>query len=156
MIKNIKIICVLFFIAIILISCEKPNETVNVNINEIYSEIEQSVGLPEFISIDKTDVTEYYGLNPNDFDEIFIQMCLISINADEIVICKATDAESLQRLEQGFNNYLENRRNVFMSYAPLEHEKLKNTKVKTFDFYVYYAVSDDVKIIDDIFSKYFK
>lgn len=137
-------------------ACSGNNQQKDINVNTVYSEIENTVTVPDFIELSDSDISDYINVNPSDIKQMVVKISAEAISADQIIICEAIDSEAADKIESAFNTYLDSVKKSFENYLPSEYAKMKDTSVQRSGNYIYYAVSEEHDVIENIFDKYFK
>ena len=154
-----KKILVYILAAITIICCFtscSDNTPKEVDATAIYTEIENSVTIPDFIELTSSDIADYIAVDPADFKQMIVKISAEAISADQIVICEGVDSAAADRIEDAFKTYLNSVKKSFENYLPSEFAKMEDIEVSRSGNYVYYAVSSESATIDAIFNKYFK
>lgn len=76
--------------------------------------------------------------------EYVIKINSYGVNIDEYGIFKAKDSASVPAVKKAVDNYIQNRKDAWMSeYMPEEYPKLDNAEVEVLGSYVMYAILDE-------------
>lgn len=80
-------------------------------------------------------------LDVSDCSEYVIELNSKGVNIDEYGVFKAKDSGSVSAVKTALEDYLQNRKDAWMSeYMPEEYPKLENAEVRVAGNYVMYAI----------------
>ena len=96
--------------------------------------------------------------DPDIFDksllaEGLVTAPMINIRSDEVIVLKAKDKKDVPALEEMLQKELENRLDLWATYLPDQHEKVKNTIIKVQGNYLLYATWSDAPALEAAFTK---
>ncbi len=141
---------------VLLAGCGKTEVKAAKPISDIYAEISENVDLPEQLSLNAEDLTDYLGISPELYDEYTANIPLTAILGDMLLIFKAKDSASLELLETKISNFRAQKSNEMNNYLPVEYDKINASKIEKKGLYIWLVVSDDAASILSIIKSNIK
>lgn len=92
-------------------------------------------------------------IDPKLLSEGHVLAAMFIVRSDEIIVLKAKDKGSVKTLQAALEQEKANRLKQWETYLPDQHEKVKQTIIKTEGQYLLYATWDDPKLIETAFTK---
>ncbi len=131
---------------------EDTAETVEeVTAADMINELTPMLGLPSTVPLDADKIAYYYDLEEEAMAECAGVIGELTL-ADELVIIKAKDEQSVPIVEKGANNRLESQKSSFQDYIPEQFKRLEKAQIVTSGQYVMFVCSDDSDAIVDKFK----
>ena len=129
---------------------KEPKELV---LSETYTKITSAVQMPDMILIDDADtLLDMFGINIERTKQIQVYLCGNSLQADEIWLIEATDAENLAQLKQAAQNRLTAKDEESVTYSPEQNAIVKKAHLATYGNYLVMIVSPNVDSLVDAFK----
>lgn len=123
---------------------------------EMYSAVYAVSGFGTMTAVPQRDLTEIYAIDISKVAEYtWYSSENPSLNGDEVVIFKATDAEYSDVLVSVFEERIANQISVAEKYSPSEVAKLRQTQIVKNGCWVYYAVGDNYSSMMSVFGTIF-
>ncbi len=124
---------------------------------ELATEILEALGETEnFILADSETVDIVFDCDSSVYDDFCVMYSTEDASADIIAIFKSPDGETQADTQEMLDSFLESRFNDFKGYAPLEVQKIENTKLITYGYYdilIIISEFDSAKsVVDSAFS----
>ena len=111
------------------------------NLNKVYNAVKGAYGkdyIPD-IKLSKDEVNVRYGLKKEWYSGVVAELPMISVNADELVIVKAKDADSKKKIKNALKQYQKNLMENMHQY-PANQLKVQASKVYVKGNYVCFFV----------------
>ncbi len=111
------------------------------NLNKVYNAVKDAYGkdyIPD-IKLSKDEVNVRYGLKKEWYSGVVAELPMISVNADELVIVKAKDADSKKKIKNALKQYQKNLMENMHQY-PANQLKVQASKVYVKGNYVCFFV----------------
>ena len=111
------------------------------NLNKVYNAVKDAYG-KEYIpnsKLSKDEVNVRYGLKKEWYSGVVAELPMISVNADELVIVKAKDADSKKKIKNALKQYQKNLMENMHQY-PANQLKVQASKVYVKGNYVCFFV----------------
>ena len=128
-------------------------EVVTKSIEEIYTEIQDSVELYSPMEFDDEFLMNYYGIDASLLEEYVFSMSEDAASAEMIVVMKAKSAEDVDNLSALMQVVVDEKRNEMENYLPEQFAIVEKAEVKTRDNYIWLVISENEdtikKIIED-------
>lgn len=156
-----KILALLYAVLIIgtaLCACSSDSGAkADKSLDEIYAEIKSEVTLPDMVELDSVDrLDRNYGITKDMVDEFAGGIDSSGVTMSEIVLIKAKDADSADKIAEKLNTRLSAKLDQNRNYNPEQAAVIEKCKVETKDLYVTMIISEDAEKITEIFNKHFK
>ena len=123
-------------------------------LEDIYSEIEQKVTLPEMLDLNSDNLVTFMGIKQELYSEV-PRIALEAVLGDMILMFKAADKASLDTLKTKIENYRSQRLNEMDNYLPAGTIKLTGARYAK-GLYVWLVVSDDADAILSVINQNIK
>ena len=111
------------------------------NLNKVYNAVKDAYGkdyIPD-IKLSKDEVNARYGLKKEWYSGVVAELPMISVNADELVIVKAKNADSKKKIKNALKQYQKNLMENMHQY-PANQLKVQASKVYVKGNYVCFFV----------------
>ncbi|MBE6841782.1 MAG: DUF4358 domain-containing protein [Ruminococcus sp.] len=142
--------------AMMFCSCSGGDEKTDVSAQKLLSAaLESGAKFEEMESVEGEYIKFNYDIEESWYEEFAAQAAGNPAFADEVIVVKAADSDSLKNIQNALNGRIEERKKVLQSYAPVEYDKLSESKVKTEGDYVYLVVGSDTKKAEKALEKLF-
>lgn len=136
---------------VIFAGCGKSSQ--NVDLNAVADELLDEAGFEdELIKAQPASVENIYFIESDMASEMVVYMSSNNSTPEEIALFKATDADSLAKLETVVNGRLEEQKMSFENYAPDEVYKIENAVVKKSGDYIFMVICPDSETANKIVS----
>lgn len=132
------------------------SQPADVDLNEILTEMEKQVSLSEMMTLQESDLTDLYGIQPADVEQFYGSMVGDGISPDEIVMIKAKDADAAARVRQALESRLQNKRNEAKGYNPDAYSLMQKSKVSLKGNYVSLLVSSEQDKLTSVYDSFVK
>ncbi|MCC8196141.1 MAG: DUF4358 domain-containing protein [Ruminococcus sp.] len=124
---------------------------------ELATEILETLGESDnFALADSETVDIVFGCDSSVYDDYCVMYSTEDISADIIAIFKSPDDETQDETEEMLEDFLDTRLNDFKGYAPLEVQKIENTKLITYGSYDILIIISDFdsakSVVDSAFA----
>ena len=117
---------------------------------EMYEQILKEAQLPEMVLGDDEYIMNYYGIDPETLDGYIFASADSAILADAVIILKAKEEGSVEKLAESLRNIKEWKEAEMENYAPDAFKVAKASSVKTEGKYVWLVMSEQSGKIEDI------
>ncbi|MCD8006300.1 MAG: DUF4358 domain-containing protein [Oscillospiraceae bacterium] len=153
--RRTGIICILTVVVMAFSACgsalPSPDAT------ELATEILETLGETEsFALADSETVDIVFGCDSSVYEDFCVMYSTEDISADIIAIFKSPDDETQDETEDMLEEFLESRLSDFKGYAPLEVQKIENTKLITYGSYDILIIISDFdsakSVVDSAFA----
>ncbi len=135
------------------VSCGQKKDIV-IDIGTLSSEITETFegGEIEFVEINDETIDIHYGLK-GMYNDAY---CLgsITVTSDELLIIEATDEANAEKAYELLGEYVNERIELFASYAPEQVSKLEEALLQRAGKYVILLVAEDTTEAEKIWKKY--
>jgi hypothetical protein len=115
-------------------------EAANRDVDIIAAAVQESAKFPVMVEVDDpVRISDYFLINPDDYDETLVLQCVLSSNMTEMIIIKTVDTSAAEIA-------LENRKKKAEeqdAFYPADLEKAKNAVIGSYKGYAYYIMSED-------------
>lgn len=126
------------------------------SVKDILEKVKQATDVSEMRDGDETKLKKLYGINKDEVEEFVLLTAPSNIKADELLIIKVKDANSINGIKEKISSRIEKQSSSFKDYLPDEYYIIQKNIVKTKDNYVIFAVSKNVDKIASTFEESFK
>ena len=111
------------------------------NLNKVYNAVKGAYGkdYTPNVKLSKDEVNARYGLKKEWYSGVVAELPMISVNADELVIVKAKDADSKKKIKNALKQYQKNLMENMHQY-PANQLKVQASKVYVKGNYVCFFV----------------
>lgn len=115
------------------------------NLNKVYNAVKDAYGkdYTPNVKLSKDEVNARYGLKKEWYSGVVAELPMISVNADELVIVKAKDADSKKKIKNALKQYQKNLMENMHQY-PANLLKVQASKVYVKGNYVCFFVLGDI------------
>lgn len=120
------------------------------SVDEIYSEITQSVELISPVEMDDEFISNYYGIEPDTLEEYVFSMSEEATSAETVVIMKAKDEAAVSDIEAALNTVIDEKRAEMENYLPEQFEIVDKSSVSSKGNYVWLVISQNQDAILEI------
>ena len=166
-----KLLCVLLIAATVLslAACGKDTNTTTapngsqpagttlpagpkqLNLAETYTAITGSVQMPDMMRIDEDMLLDLYGIKAGQYKQVEVYLCSNNLQADEIWLIEAVDAQALAALKALAEARLQQKDDESITYSPAQNAIVKKAHLATYGNYLVMIVSPDVDTITAAF-----
>lgn len=152
MLKQNRIITVMFAVILlaVLVSCKS---TAVIDTEKLTNELLSSGKFNYEMIKPETDIATLYGIERGE-NEFISYVGDGGITAESLLICKAQDIKTAEKLKSDLKTYRDEQINIYSSYNPKDAEKLQNAVIEQSGVYVIYCVAG--ADVSDIINGYFK
>ncbi|MCC8131890.1 MAG: DUF4358 domain-containing protein [Ruminococcus sp.] len=124
---------------------------------ELANEILETLGETDnFILADSETVDIVFGCDSTVYEDYCVMYSTEDASADIIAIFKSPESETQDDTQEMLDSFLESRLNDFKGYAPLEVQKIENTKLITYGYYDILIIISDFdsakNVVDSAFA----
>ena len=149
-----KLICVLLtavLLAGVLAGCgaEKKEEK-NVDLAAVYAAMQQT--LPEMMTLDAENMLNLLGIQAEDCTQAIAAVCAVGLQADEVWLLQAKDAQALERLKTLAESRMAAKLDETESYLPDQYVIVKKGVTLTDGNYLAFLISPDVETLQTVFQ----
>lgn len=153
-----KMICVLLsavLLAGMLSGCgaEKKEEK-NVDLDAVYATMQQT--LPEMMTLDAENMLNLLGIQAEDCTQAIAAVCAVGLQADEVWLLQAKDAQALERLKTLAESRMAAKLDETESYLPDQYVIVKKGVTLTSGNYLAFLISPDVETLQTVFQDVMK
>lgn len=146
-----KIIAVISAV-IIIMTFAGCSETADIDTDKLRDELLSSGKFTYEMIKPETDIAAIYGIGKDDA-ELISYIGDGGITAESLLICKAKDIKTAEKLKSDLTAYRDEQINIYSSYSPSDAEKLKSAAIEQKGVYVVYCVASES--VGDIIGRYF-
>lgn len=122
------------------------------NLSETYTAITASVQMPDMMRIDEDMLLDLYGIKAGQYKQVEVYLCSNNLQADEIWLIEAVDAEALAALKTLAEARLQQKDDESVTYSPAQNAIVKKAHLATYGNYLVMIVSPDVETITAAFK----
>lgn len=149
-----KLICVLLTAVLLagaLAGCgaEKKEEK-NVDLAAVYDAMQQT--LPEMMTLDEENMLNLLGIRAEDCTQAIAAVCAVGLQADEVWLLQAKDAQALERLKTLAASRMAAKLDETESYLPDQYVIVKKGVTLTDGNYLAFLISQDVETLQTVFQ----
>lgn len=149
-----KLICVLLSAVLltgVLAGCgaEKKEEK-NVDLAAVYATMQQT--LPEMMTLDAENMLNLLGIQAEDCTQAIAAVCAMGLQADEVWLLQAKDAQALERLKTLAESRMAAKLDETESYLPDQYVIVKKGVTLTDGNYLAFLISPEVEILQTVFQ----
>jgi hypothetical protein len=123
------------------------------SVEEIYSEIEQSVELISPVPMGDAFITNYYGIEPEKLEEYVFAMSEEATSAEAVIILKVKETDDVEAMSKALQVVVDEKRSEMQDYLPEQFEIVDKSSVKSSGNYVYLVISEQADAILQIIEK---
>ncbi|MEG1409612.1 MAG: DUF4358 domain-containing protein [Terrisporobacter sp.] len=149
--KNFKkklLMIVLLVSTLSLVGCGVNN---NKTVDEIESNMSQSINLNKMEKGDSKSLKRFYKLNANDYDGVILYTPTSTMDVTEMLIVKVKDKSQIESLEDAMDSRINYQLQSFAGYGPEQCALVNNYELKTKGNYVFFAVSENAEELKQAF-----
>lgn len=149
--KNFKkklLMIVLLVSTLSLVGCGVNN---NKTVDEIESNMSQSINLNKMEKGDSKSLKRFYKLNANDYDGVILYTPTSTMDVTEMLIVKVKDKSQIESLEDAIDSRINYQLQSFAGYGPEQCALVNNYELKTKGNYVFFAVSENAEELKQAF-----
>lgn len=107
------------------------------------------------VEIDDENYSLLYNIDTDLLESYYGKMPMISLKANEFVVVKVKDIESISIIEEAFRNRASDIASNFKDYLETEYEISSDPLIYSKGKYVIFAISSNTDLIKDIFESNF-
>ena len=135
---------------LLLMSCSKRHANLP-SPPELYAVISESIELPEMVEFPQDELSEYIGIEPDEYLSAVSFSCLDALRPDEIIIVQAINENAAAEVYKKLKARLEYKRKSAINYLPENIPIIDKAVIRQDGLTVSMLVSDN---IDDIIKIY--
>ncbi len=155
--KRIAVIVLATVVSAVLLASCRSSSLPSPDAMELANEILETLGETDsFALADSETVDIVFGCDSSVYEDYCVMYSTEDISADIIAIFKSPDDETQDETEEMLEEFLNTRLNDFKGYAPLEVQKIENTKLITYgsyDILIIISEFDSAKsVVDSAFA----
>ncbi len=129
--------CVLLASLMLLCACAQQPQTKDVDLNSLMGTLAADYGFNEgMLDLTADDLLELYGIEAADVKQFSAKLKLESIQADEVILIEAVDAQAAKRVKEKLDSRFQTKLNETRDYLPAEFEKIEKCKVEAYGNFV--------------------
>lgn len=149
-----KLICVLLSAVLltgVLAGCgaEKKEEK-NVDLAAVYATMQQT--LPEMMTLDAENMLNLLGIQAEDCTQAIAAVCAVGLQADEVWLLQAKDAQALERLKTLAESRMAAKLEETEDYLPDQYVIVKKGVTLTDGNYLAFLISPEVETLQTVFQ----
>lgn len=146
--KFIKLMAVLTIAALLCAGC--GTKTPPKSIEEVYSEITETVSLKSPQCMDADFILNYYGIDTSALEEYVFSMSEDAAQAETIIIMKVENTDDLEAITDCLQTIIDDKKMEMENYLPEQFAIVEKSRVQTKDNYIWLVISDSADAITDI------
>lgn len=155
--RVISILCLITALVMALTACGGSSATADKSLPEIYDEIKSQVTLPDMVELTSADrLDRNYGITEEMVDEFAGGIDSSGVTMTEIVLIKAKDSDSAEKVAERLNTRLTAKLDQNRNYNPEQAAIIEKCEVQTKGLYVTLIISDEADKITAIVDKHLK
>lgn len=120
------------------------------SIEEVYSEITETVSLKSPQCMDADFILNYYGIDISTLEEYVFSMSEDAAQAETIIIMKVENADDLEAIADCLQTIIDDKKMEMENYLPEQFTIVEKSRVQTKDNYIWLVISDNADAITDI------
>lgn len=128
----------------------------DVNLGKVMEEMEKQVNLTDMIDLDESDLTDMYGIQPEDVKQMKGKVLSDGLNPDELILIEAKDADAASRVQKALEQRLTNKGNEAKDYNPDGYALIQKCSVQAKGIYVCMLVSPEYEKLNSIYNSFVK
>lgn len=152
--KRIKQLLTILFVMLIFSGCAASVQ--DVDLGQVMEEMEKQVTLSEMIELDESDLTDMYGIQPEDVKQFQGKILSDGLNPDELALVEAKDADAASRIQKALEQRLTNKGNEAKNYNPEGYALIQKCSVQVTGNYVCMLVSPEYEKLNSIYGSFIK
>jgi hypothetical protein len=124
--------CVMALCLMLLCGCAttQPEARKNVDLNALMGSMAADYGFGEgMLDLTQDDLLELYGIEAADVKQFAAKLTLDSIQADEVILIEAVDAQAAKRIKEKLDNRYQTKLNENRNYLPEQFAKIEKCSV---------------------------
>ena len=94
---------------------------------------------------------KYYGLNPEDYQDVLLYFPLTSMDAEELLIIRLKDPSQAEEVREAIRNRQQTQIGIYENYAPEQLALCEQAVIDICGNYVLYVVYEQASEVDHIF-----
>ena len=148
-----KLICVLLTAALLagaLAGCGAEKKEKNVDLAAVYDAMQQT--LPEMMTLDEENMLNLLGIRAEDCTQAIAAVCAVGLQADEVWLLQAKDAQALERLKTLAASRMAAKLDETESYLPDQYVIVKKGVTLTDGNYLAFLISPDEETLQTVFQ----
>lgn len=123
--------------------------------NEINASILEAADLTNMVQGDVKKLRKLYYINKNEVEDFILYAPKTNMDANEILVLKAKDEESIKVLKDKIETRVEKQSESFASYRPELKEVIDDYELKEKGQYLYLIISEENRKINKAIEKNF-
>ncbi len=151
--KRISSIFLLCFCLFFASACSSNPDA---NLSEVMEEMEKQGDLSDMMALDSSDLTDLYGISPEDVEQFEGKIRSDGIHPDEIVLIQAKNSQAAARIQDALTNRWESKGNEAKDYNPDGYALIQKCGVRTDGNYISMIVSPDYEALNSTYDRFVK
>ena len=94
---------------------------------------------------------KYYGLNPEDYEDVVLYVPLTNMDAEELLIIRLADTSQSEAVEEAIRSRQESQIGIYENYAPEQLALCEQAVIDACGNYILYVVHENAPEIDAVF-----
>ncbi len=147
--------CVLVLSLILLCGCaQQPAAKKNVDLNALMGSLAADYGFGEgMLDLTAEDLLELYGIAEEDVKQFAAKLTLDSIQADEVILIEAADAQAAKRVKEKLDARFQTKLNENRDYLPEQYAKIEKCEVSVHGNFVSMIVLENAAEAVEAYEK---
>lgn len=154
MVKDVILAIILLILVIMLITFDKQDKNIEINIEELGVQIVESGAFQDDLAIvDSTMIMKDYNFSNDEIKQLFSYQGT-GATSEGVIILQVNDKEQINMIEDKIKIRINEKIQAFEGYLPKEVFKLENNVLEIKGNYVIFCVSNDSKKVEEVINKY--
>lgn len=148
-----KLICMILAAALmtgLLTGCGAQKKEKEVDLTGVYTKMQET--LPEMMTLDAENMLNLLGIQADDCVQAIAAVCAVGLQADEVWLLQAKDAQALERLKTLASSRMAAKLDETESYLPDQYVIVKKGVTLTDGNYLAFLISPDVEALQTVFQ----
>jgi len=150
--KKIKLLIAV--LALLLAACSSENGTVSPEPAELFSNIQQTVSIPEMVDVAEAFLEDELGITADQYESAVYYLVEEGLAPDEIVIVKAKDEDTAGQILEKLENRLAYKEESAQLYLTEFMPVIQNGVIRQDGLTVSLIVSEQVEQIEEVYRQY--
>lgn len=146
----------IFLLCFCLLLISACSSRLDINLSEVMDELEKQESLSDMMELDSSDLTDLYGISPEDVEQFEGKILSDGIHPDEIVFIKAKNFQAAARIQDALTNRWESKGNEAKDYNPDGYALIQKCGVRMDGNYVAMIVSPDYEALNSTYDRFIK
>lgn len=152
--KSIPLLAAFLIFLLVCAGCAAPAP--NADLTQVMAQMEEQAPLGEMMDLDENDLTDLYGIKPEDVEQFKGKLLSDGVNPDELVMIKAKDADAAGRIQKALEDRLQSKANEAKNYNPDGYALIQKSSVQVKGTYVCMLVSPKHEKLQSIYDEWIK